>query len=1270
MPEGSHSAPHDAPMGEEESHRLSMASISSTTPSDGSDVPSSGSRPASLITLMCSGSESSHNDNLAPPLPLSQTSDTVMYIDLDLDPSQSEQTNPHTDDANRKGHDLELWQNNNNNKLCTAAQTNTCRQQTQASSFVGGTTESNPRLTYLDRVVMEIIETEQLYVRDLRMIVEDYLAHIIDHSDLSLRPEQVCALFGNIEDIYEFNSELLQCLELCNHDPVAIARCFVKKSEYFDIYTQYCTNYPNSVAALTECMRNKSLAKFFRERQASLNCSLPLGSYLLKPVQRILKYHLLLQEIVKHFDPDEQGYEVVEEAIYTMTGVAWYINDMKRKHEHAVRLQEIQSLLLSWKGADLTTYGELVLEGTFKVHRAKKERTLFLFERILLITKRRSEHFIYKTHITCSTLMLIESSKDSLSFSVTHYKHPKQSHTVQAKTVEEKKLWTHHIKRLILENHHAIIPQKAKEAILEMNSTFSRRFHYSPERLNKALSCQSEFSHDERPATQQSATLKDVDGGDVLEKESSVSVDQETNEQIPTDHLQEETSLDKPTNPEAEVASETLEASETLKVEAETDEHLNASPESDSKTFSKSEDEEGENEDEGADTEVKDGRNTSILPSSVLNVMSPRLLSSLRLRAEPSDRSSLLNRSWSIPSAFGETDLTLLSPRGISVFDGERGTPQRRDSTLSKQDLVLIGKIKTYYENAENQDASFSIRRRESLSYIPNGLVRNSVSRINNIPKDKTPPVEKNPLESDQTLSSSPSAVEPDSCSGGHMASSASLDSDSAETDDSGFGSRSQSMQDKPAEGEEFRSSSDMIKIWLAMERDILTSQRNVRVQQRCHEIPRNHKTANAGLSNLSKSLNKSSDKESAEMDLSTIVEESTCSLPLKAPELKKITLKGATKVFGEEGVQALTPGPRVAQLKAEAEPHGATLNQLDETDKAKSKVLHLARQYSQRIKTSKPATQQPDMDLINKMTLPSMEEEMEEEDSGKPGLTLPLVSAPLRPMEQICSPSSPHTCICRDTPGPMPLSRPQTLSPLSPLSPPPAEEFYWPDVQELCSKYADTHTEFQKSSICRRWSSPNQTLESKLRRHSSCSPGLVHTQGVSSEFPSANRHNGCDAEIHKQLQSAKSHEPQLSGTLPDQLQELQEGAKGYYITAEASLPNDPQHKIIIMENLPEPQSARTAQEDTGEGGDSYVQIRSPTSREKISIIAVMERCRAYQDSEDYKQRDHVKSRTEPEETDVPFNPMDCLTQKTKEPTEIGQQSLVKNLREKFQTFQ
>ncbi|NXV78590.1 PKHG1 protein, partial [Atlantisia rogersi] len=316
----------------------------------------------------------------------------------------------------------------------------------------------------------------------------DYLDCITDQTKLSLGTEERSALFGNIRDIYRFNSELLQDLENCENDPVAIADCFVSKSEDFHIYTQYCTNYPRSVAVLTECMRNKMLAKFFRERQEALQHSLPLGSYLLKPVQRILKYHLLLHEIENHLDKDTEGYDVVLDAIDTMQRVAWHINDMKRKHEHAIRLQEIQSLLTNWKGPDLTSYGELVLEGTFRIQRVKNERTLFLFDKLLLITKKRDEMFVYKAHILCGNLMLVEViPKEPLSFSVFHYKNPKMQHTVQAKSQQDKRLWILHLKRLILENHPAKIPAKAKQAILEMDAIHHPGFHYSPEGEMKSL---------------------------------------------------------------------------------------------------------------------------------------------------------------------------------------------------------------------------------------------------------------------------------------------------------------------------------------------------------------------------------------------------------------------------------------------------------------------------------------------------------------------------------------------------------------------------------------------------------------------------------------------------------------------------------------------------------------------------------------------------------------------------------------------------------------
>ncbi|XP_034383076.1 pleckstrin homology domain-containing family G member 3-like isoform X2 [Cyclopterus lumpus] len=1334
MPEGAHSSSCDGLM-DEDSHRLSAASVSSNE-----------RRPASLISTLSSGSGSSQDDNLAPP-PSTQTSD----VDLDLssagDAAKGEKGEwPHPE-KDIKGRSVGLVHNNNSNK---------------------GSMTPNPQLTYLNRVLMEIIETERTYVRDLRMIVEDYLAHIIDQCDLSIRPEQVCSLFGNIEDIYEFNSELLQSLDLCDHDPVAVARCFVLKSEYFEIYTQYCTNYPNSVAALTECMRNKSLAKFFRERQASLKRSLPLGSYLLKPVQRILKYHLLLQEIAKHFDPQEAGYEVVEEAIYTMTGVAWYINDMKRKHEHAVRLQEVQSLLLNWKGPDLTTYGELVLEGTFKVHRAKNERTLFLFDRMLLITKRRGEHYVYKTHISCSTLMLIESAKDSLSFSVTHYKHPKQPHTVQAKTVEEKKLWAHHIKRIILENHQAIIPQKAKEAILEMDSIYPPRY-----RVKKSSSCQSgEFPTDGRHGRRQSEPIKEIlksskvilkrgrgslslgeceedqeeeeelssrknslerlisgdeedftssvlaavsfwaqmaGGGGVSSGEGGVSSDsrlpekdkpggtEPTREQPSTDKLpQEKTSeFESTENPEPEPCDpDSLSAprpgfpaspprSEEQKPEGDqetTEQPSPAAPDSDSKTLSSGESSEDEDE-EDLKAPVKEGQAISILPSSVLDkasaiaqhftnsikrgslaqddaralgCASPRLPSRTgnSLSAEPADQISRLNSICSDPAEnFGLTDLTLLSPRDDILFDAERGIRRRRDSTLSKQDQLLIGKIRSYYENAENQDAAFSLQRRESLTYIPTGLVRSSVSRLNSTPKEEA--IQTNPststtstsLESSSALTTGPQ---------GHMVLSDSLDffrsdqriTDPEDSEDSHW-FRSQGLQDKPSADEEFRPSSEMIKIWQTMEREIDRSHSDNLRQSR--EAPKSSSPTNIGLSDTTKTSN-----QSGASDLSTTAKGSVSPSPLKLKP-SGVSRTGSLKVFGDEAATLRALGPRVTQLKPEGETAGEDSNQLDDGDKTKSKVLHLARQYSQRIKTTKPMFRQQSQGvLMGRKTLPCLAEE--KEGPGKPNPTPPLVShnqatsLPLSPVDQIQASGLSCSSAVLD-PG-----RARSRSPLIPLGiPPPVEGFSWPDVRELRSRYSAHH----RSPVGRSLSIPEQMLDGGRRRRSSCSSGLLLADEASTEVPPYGP-RGSREERRKRLHRANSLDPRLSGYQRRELQELQDQVyDGYYVAADAPLPNDEEQKILVEEKLPESRAAETEED----ADDNYIQIRSPTSREKISIVTATDRCRVYRESDKYRQREDVRTRAEP------ARPRDHRPDQTGGPkTEASQQSLVKHLREKFQS--
>lgn len=95
-----------------------------------------------------------------------------------------------------------------------------------------------------------------------------------------------------------------------------------------------------------------------------------------------------------------EGREAIEAALATMTGIAKHINAMKRRHEHAVRVQEIQSLLYGWLGPDLTTSGELVAEGRFRIRGAKVPRHAFLFDRMLLLAKQKEDGLlVYKTHI-------------------------------------------------------------------------------------------------------------------------------------------------------------------------------------------------------------------------------------------------------------------------------------------------------------------------------------------------------------------------------------------------------------------------------------------------------------------------------------------------------------------------------------------------------------------------------------------------------------------------------------------------------------------------------------------------------------------------------------------------------------------------------------------------------------------------------------------------------------------------------------------------------
>ncbi|XP_075987556.1 guanine nucleotide exchange factor in mesoderm isoform X2 [Anticarsia gemmatalis] len=334
------------------------------------------------------------------------------------------------------------------------------------------TSEDTPRgqimdemsgLSQLERVCAEIVQTENVYVEDLRQVVEGYL-HVW-RREMMFSDEQLSELFNNIEDIYAFNRSLCAELNTCRLDATSIARCFVTNTTGFSVYTSYCTGYPRTMERLAALASEPRSAREFRERQIELGHLLPLASYLLKPVQRILKYHLLLQNVVKQCASRETEY-----ALLKMTGIAQHIDDMKRRHEHAVRVQEIQSLLYGWNGPDLTTYGELCAEGTFRVFGAKAMRHAFLFDKMLLVTKNREDGILaYKSHIMCNNMMLVESIAGApLSFHVIPWDAPRHQLTLQARSPRHKREWTLLLKRVILENYNAVIPSHARQLVMEL----------------------------------------------------------------------------------------------------------------------------------------------------------------------------------------------------------------------------------------------------------------------------------------------------------------------------------------------------------------------------------------------------------------------------------------------------------------------------------------------------------------------------------------------------------------------------------------------------------------------------------------------------------------------------------------------------------------------------------------------------------------------------------------------------------------------------------
>ncbi|KAB5543166.1 hypothetical protein PHYPO_G00076080 [Pangasianodon hypophthalmus] len=191
-------------------------------------------------------------------------------------------------------------------------------------------------------VMKELIDTEKVYVEELLSVLLGYraemdnpaLSHILP-SELKDKKE---VLFGNLPEIYKFHSRIfVQDLESCRETPERVGARFLERKENFQVYERYCQNKPRSEAMWRQCADSP----FFQECKRKLKHKLDLDSYLLKPVQRLTKYQLLLKELLKHSTQSQYVCEL-QGALNAMLDLLKSVNDSM--HQIAITGYEMSAV--------------------------------------------------------------------------------------------------------------------------------------------------------------------------------------------------------------------------------------------------------------------------------------------------------------------------------------------------------------------------------------------------------------------------------------------------------------------------------------------------------------------------------------------------------------------------------------------------------------------------------------------------------------------------------------------------------------------------------------------------------------------------------------------------------------------------------------------------------------------------------------------------------------------------------------------------------------
>ncbi|KAJ3063574.1 hypothetical protein HDU98_000604 [Podochytrium sp. JEL0797] len=242
---------------------------------------------------------------------------------------------------------------------------------------------SNP-LDNRSRLIKELVETERAYIFSLEEL-QRYQNELAQTKVFS--KDMMYGLFSNLNELLDFQRRFMVGMESTLNLGLVeqrIGQLFIHNEDAFEVYFPFCGNYQVAQnAALAQAEDLKHLGHIIQPNQ--------IQSYLIKPLQRLMRYPLLLRELIKLTDPETYPYmEELREGLESIKRVTDKLNEVQRQDENDRTKLDLAERMEDWKGLQIRDFGDLLLVERFPFMSDSQEREyyMFLFEKILLCCKK------------------------------------------------------------------------------------------------------------------------------------------------------------------------------------------------------------------------------------------------------------------------------------------------------------------------------------------------------------------------------------------------------------------------------------------------------------------------------------------------------------------------------------------------------------------------------------------------------------------------------------------------------------------------------------------------------------------------------------------------------------------------------------------------------------------------------------------------------------------------------------------------------------------